>query len=43
MNLIIKYGAQVPSNSKTRLEDITDLEDRVKTVEQGGNYEYVID
>jgi hypothetical protein len=40
---LIEYGAQVPSNLKTRLEDLTDLEDRVKTVEEGGNSDYIID
>jgi predicted MPP superfamily phosphohydrolase len=37
------YGVQVPSNLKTRLEDLTNLEKRVKTVEQGGNSDYIID
>jgi hypothetical protein len=41
--ILVEYGAQVPSNLKTKLEDLTDLEDKVKTVEKGGNYEYVID
>jgi hypothetical protein len=41
--ILIEYGAKVPSNLKTRLEDLTDLENRVKTVEQGGNSDYIID
>jgi hypothetical protein len=40
---LVEYGAQVPSNLKTSLEDLPNLEDRVKILEEGGNYEYVID
>jgi hypothetical protein len=41
--ILVEYGAKLPSNLKTRLEDLTDLEDRVKTLERGGNFEYIID
>jgi hypothetical protein len=41
--ILVENGAQVPSNLKTKLQDLTDLEDRVKTLEEGENFEYVID
>jgi hypothetical protein len=34
---LVEYGDQIPSNLKTRLEDLTNLDDRVKTLEGGGN------
>jgi hypothetical protein len=40
---LVEYGAQVPSNLNTRLKNIANLEDGVKTLEGGGNSDYVID
>jgi hypothetical protein len=40
---LVEYGAHVPSDLKTRLEDLINLEDRVKTLEEGGNSDYIID
>jgi hypothetical protein len=41
--ILIEYGVQVPSNLKTRVKDLTELEDRIKTLEGGGNSDYIID
>jgi hypothetical protein len=41
--ILVEYGTQIPSNLKTRLEDLTYLEGRVKTLEEGGNSDYIID